>query len=68
MAKESKTLSKREQQIIDCVKTHRSDFKVAVEPQSVDKIFPDYAKTVDDVIIYKLGKTLVQWLEQWRQY
>ena len=29
-------------------------------------MFPDYAKNVNTVIVYKLGKTMVQWLENWR--
>lgn len=44
----------------------KNDFKVAVDTQSVDEMFPDYAKTANTVVIYKLGKTLVQWLDQWR--
>ncbi len=49
------------------VKTHNYDFTAAVEAQSIDEMFPTYSKVVNTVIIYKLGKTLVQWLDQWRQ-
>jgi hypothetical protein len=49
------------------VKTHNYDFTAAVEAQSIDEMFPTYSKAVNTVIIYKFGKTLVQWLEQWRQ-
>ncbi|RBP58448.1 putative DNA-binding protein [Alkalibaculum bacchi] len=49
------------------VNTHKDDFTAAVEVQSIDEMFPTYSKNVTTVIIYKFGKTLVQWLEQWRQ-
>lgn len=34
--------------------------------QRDNKMFPDYAKAVDTSIVYKLGKTLVEWLYKWR--
>ncbi len=49
------------------VKTRKNDFTTAVEAQSIDEMFPTYSKTVTTVIIYKFGKTLVQWLDQRRQ-
>lgn len=49
------------------VNMHKDDFTAAVETQSIDEMFPTYSKTVNTVIIYKLGKTLVQWLDHWRQ-
>lgn len=49
------------------VKTKTNDFTAAVEAQNIDEMFPTYSKVVNTVIIYKLGKTLVQWLDQWRQ-
>ncbi len=49
------------------VKIHISDFTADVEVQNIDEMFPTYSKVVNTVIIYKLGKTLVQWLDQWRQ-
>lgn len=51
---------------MDYVKTYKNEFKADVERQSIEEMFPFYAKTVDTVIVYKFGKTLVQWLEQWR--
>lgn len=48
------------------IKSHVSDFKKAVENQSIDEMFPNYAKLVDTALVYKLGKTLVQWLASWR--
>lgn len=50
------------------VKTHISNFAADVEGQNIDEMFPTYSKVVNTVIIYKLGKTLVQWLDQWRQH
>ena len=50
------------------VKTHISNFATDVEGQNIDEMFPTYSKVVNTVIIYKLGKTLVQWLDQWRQH
>lgn len=54
-------------EFMDYIKTHNYDFIAAVEGQSIDEMFPTYSKNVNTVIIYKLGKTLVQWLDQWRQ-
>jgi len=48
------------------IKTFINDFKENVEKQNISEIFPDYAQNVDTVIVYKLGKTLVEWLENWR--
>lgn len=54
-------------EFIEYVITCREDFKKDVENQNVDEMFPEYSKTVNTVIFYKLGKTLVQWLDRWRQ-
>lgn len=51
---------------MDHVKTHAIEFKIAIEAQSVDEMFPEYAQRVETVIVYKFGKTLVEWLYQWR--
>lgn len=51
---------------MDYVKENKVKFKTDVESQNINEMFPGYAKAVDKVIIYKLGKTLVQWLEFWR--
>lgn len=51
---------------MDYVKTRIDDFTVAVEAQSIDEMFPDYSQTGNTFIVYKLGKTLVQCLDQWR--
>lgn len=53
---------------MDYIFQRKNDFKVAVDTQSVEEMFPDYTKEVDTVVIYKLGKTLVQWLDQWRNH
>ena len=50
------------------VKKHKDNFKEDVENQNIDEMFPYYSKAVNAVIIYKIGKTLVQWLNKWRQY
>lgn len=47
---------------------HNSEFSSAVEEMNIDEMFPTYAKDVDTAVVYKLGKTMVLWLEQWRQY
>jgi len=54
-------------EFMDYVKTNNNEFIAAVEAQSIDEMFPTYSKAVNTVIIYKLGKTLVQWLDYWRQ-
>lgn len=54
-------------EFIEYVKGHREDFKQDVENQNVDEMFPEYSKVVNTVIFYKLGKTLVHWLDRWRQ-
>lgn len=51
---------------IDYIKLYIDDFKKAVEKQNIDEMFPNYTKFADTVIFYKLGKTMVQWLENWR--
>lgn len=51
---------------INYVKTRIVDFKKSVENQDIDEMFPEYAKNVPTVIVYKLGKTMVQWLDEWR--
>ncbi|MBD5103523.1 MAG: ATP-binding protein [Ruminococcaceae bacterium] len=53
-------------EFIEYVKIHKDNFKIDVESQSVEEMFPFYTQTVDTVIVYKLGKTLVQWLDNWR--
>lgn len=54
------------ERFMDYIKIYKNEFKAAVEEQSIEEMFPFYAQTVDTVIVYKVGKTLVQWLEQWR--
>lgn len=53
-------------EFMDYVKMHKNDFAAAVKAQVVDEMFPAYSKSVNTSIVYKLGKTLVQWLKQWR--
>lgn len=55
-------------QFMDYVVTRGKEFKLAVELQDTDDMFPVYSQTVNTVVVYKLGKTLVQWLEDWRNY
>ena len=50
------------------VKKRKDDFKEDVENQNIDEMFPFYSKSVNTVIVYKIGKTMVQWLDKWRQY
>ena len=57
---------KEHNEFLDYVKKHKEDFKNAVDTQDINEMFPLYAKNVKTVIVYKLGKTLVQWLEKWR--
>lgn len=52
---------------IEYVKQHKDGFKSDVENQSTNEMFPTYAATVPTVVVYKLGKALVQWLDTWRQ-
>ena len=42
------------------------DFKADAEGQSVEEIFPTYAKNVSTIIVYKLCKTMTIWLERYR--
>ncbi|MGI6545544.1 MAG: helix-turn-helix domain-containing protein [Fastidiosipilaceae bacterium] len=51
---------------INYVETRHDDFIEAVETQNIDAMFPSYSQAVDSVIVYKFGKTLVQWLYKWR--
>lgn len=53
---------------IEYVKEHRDDFRKHVESQSIAEMFPSYSQKVDTVIYYKLGKTLVQWLDEWKSH
>jgi len=54
-------------QFMEYVNLQAIEFKNAVSIQNIDEMFPVYSQNVDSVVIYKLGKTLVQWLAQWRQ-
>lgn len=54
-------------EFMDYVKVNKDRFKTDVDMQSVDEMFPPYSKTVKTAIVYKFGKTMVQWLEAWRQ-
>jgi len=58
---------KEHTEFLSFVKKHAEDFIDAVNTQDVSEMFPTYAQNVKTVIVYKLGKTLVQWLDQWRQ-
>lgn len=55
-------------EFIEYIKTHKDNFKTDVETQIVEEMFPFYTQTVDTVNVYKLGKTLVQWLDKWRRF
>ena len=54
-------------EFMDYTREHKEDFSFAVDTQCIDEVFPRYAKNVDTIIVYKLGKTLVQWLDRWRR-
>lgn len=45
---------------------NREIFIKDIEAQNIEEMFPIYAKTVKTTIIYKLCKTMVQWLNMWR--
>lgn len=45
---------------------NKEEFAKIVETQDLDGMFPEYAKVVPTVIVYKLGKSMVQWLDIWR--
>jgi hypothetical protein len=53
-------------EFIEYVKIHKDDFKTDVETQDIEEMFPLYTQTVDTAIVYKLGKTLVEWLDNWK--
>lgn len=53
-------------EFMDYIKGNKETLKSTVESMSIDEMFPSYAKEVDTVIVYKLGKTLVLLLDQWR--
>lgn len=45
---------------------NKEEFIKIVEIQDLDGMFPEYAKVVPTAIVYKLGKSMVQWLDMWR--
>lgn len=57
---------KEHNEFLSYAKNHAEKFRKAVETQSVNEMCPPYAQKVNNVIVYKLGKTLVQWLDEWR--
>jgi len=54
-------------EFIDYVKGNKGCFASDVEAQGIGEMFPTYAQAANTVIVYKVGKTLVQWLDRWRQ-
>lgn len=62
-------LFKSEQERLTFIKylrNKKNDFRNAVEKQSVNEVFPEYAQFVDSIIIYKFCKTMVEWLNDWK--
>lgn len=53
-------------EFIQYVRNSTDEFKKAIKNQSIEELFPTYAKNMESVIFYKLGKTLVEWLKKWR--
>lgn len=53
-------------QFMQYVKSNSAQFRVDVDEQVVDEMYPEYAQKVNRVVIYKFCKTLVQWLDRWR--
>jgi len=53
-------------EFITYVRLHKENFKLDVEKQEISEMFPRYAQDATTVIVYKFGKTLVQWLGKWR--
>ena len=58
---------KEHTEFLGFVKEQTTDFTTAVNSQDVSDMFPMYARSAKTVVVYKLGKTLVQWLDLWRQ-
>ena len=54
-------------EFMDYVKGKKECFASDVEAQDIDEMFPTYAQATNTIIVYKVGKTLVQWLALWRQ-
>lgn len=51
---------------MDYILTNKAEFKDEVDKQKACDVFPKYASEVASIIVYKLGKTLVLYLEDWR--
>lgn len=59
--------SKQEHDVfLDYIKHHANEFDHAVNNQTINEMFPSYTQNVDSSIVYKLCKTMVQWLDDWR--
>lgn len=53
-------------EFIDYVKNNIKNFILNVNKMNIDEMHPAYSQAVNTAIVYKLGKTLVQWLKRWR--
>lgn len=53
-------------QFMNYVVGQKREFVIDVESQDIDEMFPNYSKDASTVVIYKLCKTLVKWLNEWR--
>lgn len=45
---------------------NKEEFTKYVDTQNINEMFPEYAKVVATTVVYKLGKSMVQWLDIWR--
>jgi hypothetical protein len=48
------------------IEMNSCEFSSAVNNMDINEVFPTYARSADTVVVYKLGKALVQWLDRWR--
>lgn len=54
-------------EFIEYIKRNIEKFESDVDSMDVNEMFPLYAKNAKSVVVYKLCKTMVQWLAEWRK-
>lgn len=54
-------------EFIEYISENREKFKNDVDSMDVNEMFPLYTKEVKSVVVYKLCKTMAQWLAEWRK-
>lgn len=54
-------------EFLEYISENREKFKIDVDSMDVNEMFPLYTKEVKSVVVYKLCKTMVQWLAEWRK-